>query len=174
MAGLRPRFTFSAGGLAADTDAPRAGPSRFVVERSLDVPIDSLRVVLAESGGVAAGDAVQLDLGDEDGLERVFTGTVAELRPRLGGCRLFCTGTMLGLVDLRVPGGPDGEALRSLLTRFPDLPLLVVTAHAEARPPDVSTPIFVKPFDSAALLLAVEQLHASHRAGHPHRNARHV
>ena len=102
MTGLRPRFTFSAGSLTADTDAPRAGPSRFVVERSLDVPVDSLRVVLAESGGVSAGDPVQLDLGDEDGLERVFTGTVAELRPRLGGCRLFCTGTMLGLVDLRV------------------------------------------------------------------------
>jgi len=72
------------------------------VERSLDMPIDGLRVMLAEGAGVSVGDAVQLDLGDEDGLERVFTGSVAEIRPRLGGCELFCAGTMLALVDLRI------------------------------------------------------------------------
>src|SRR5262245_30279206 len=102
MAGLRPRFSFSAGSLQSDSDAPVAAPSRFVVERNLDVPIDALRVSLASSGDVAAGHAVQLDLGDEDGLERVFTGTVAEVRPRLGSCQLLCVGTMLALVELRV------------------------------------------------------------------------
>jgi len=99
---LRPRFSFTAGSLTSDSSTPASGPSRFVVERSLDVPVDGLRVSLTDSGGVAPGDAVQLDLGDEDGLERVFTGTVAEVRPRLGGCELFCAGTMLALVDLRV------------------------------------------------------------------------
>lgn len=102
MAGLKPRFSFTAGSLETDSDSPVAAPSRFVVERSLDVPLDGLRVLLGESGGVAAGDAVQLDVGDEDGLERVFTGSVAELRPRLGGCQLLCVGTMLALVELRV------------------------------------------------------------------------
>ena len=102
MAGHRPRFAFTAGSLSADSAIPAAGPSRFVVERSLGVPIDGLRVWLADSGGVAPGDRVRLDLGDEDGLERVFTGSVAELRPALSGCSLFCTGTMLGLVELRV------------------------------------------------------------------------
>jgi hypothetical protein len=102
MASARPEFAFSAGSLSASSASPLAGPSRFVVERSLDVPVDSLRVSLAESAGVAAGDPVQLDLGDEDGLERVFTGSVAEVRPRLGGCELFCVGRMLALVDLRV------------------------------------------------------------------------
>jgi hypothetical protein len=102
MASIKPRFSFTAGSLKTDTDSPVAAPSRFVVERSLDVPIDGLRVLLAESGGVAAGDQVELELGDEDGLERVFTGSVAELRPRLGGCQLVCVGTMLSLVELRV------------------------------------------------------------------------
>jgi len=100
--GSRPSFSLSAGGLTSDSSTPASGPTRFVVERSLDVPIDALRVSLADGGGVSPGDPVSLDLGDEDGLERVFTGTVAELRPRLGGCELFCAGTMLALVELRV------------------------------------------------------------------------
>ena len=116
---LRPRFSFTAGSLTADTGSPVGGPLRFVVERSLDVPIDGLRVMLAESAGVAPGDAVTLALGDQDGLERVFTGTVAELRPMLGGCNLFCTGTMLGLVELRVAafyqGRSAGDVVRDLV-----------------------------------------------------------
>lgn len=99
---LKPRFSFTAGSLTSDSDAPVAAPSRFVVERSLDVPVDGLRVLLAESGGAAPGDPVKLELGDEDGLERVFTGTVAEVRPRLAGCQLVCVGTLLSLIELRV------------------------------------------------------------------------
>lgn len=101
MAAPQPRFAFSAGALSSDSGAPASAPQRFVVERGVDVPIDSLRVLLGDSGGVAPGDAVTLDLGDADGTERVFTGSVAELRPTLGGCRLLCLGTMLALVDLR-------------------------------------------------------------------------
>jgi len=102
MAAPRPKFSLTAGGLTSDSASSVAGPSRFVVQRSLDVPLDGLSVTLAESGGVAAGDPVQLKLGDEDGLEDVFTGTVAEVTPRLGGCRLFCVGKMLDLMELRV------------------------------------------------------------------------
>ena len=119
MAGLRPRFSLTAGSLSADSASPLAGPSRFVVERSLDVPIDGLRVTLAESGGVAPGDPVQLDLGDEDGLARVFTGSVAEVRPRLAGCELFCAGSLLALVDLRVSSfyqqRSAGDVVRDLI-----------------------------------------------------------
>jgi len=119
MAGMQPRFSLSAGSLSSDSSSPVVGPSRFVVERSLDVPIDGLRVLLAESGGVSPGDAVQLDLGDEDGLERVFTGSVAEIRPRLGGCELFCAGTMLALVELRVSSfyqaQSAGDVVRDLI-----------------------------------------------------------
>lgn len=119
MAGLNPRFSFTAGSLGADSDVPVGAPSRFVVERGLDVPIDALRVLLGDSSGVAAGDAVTLDLGDEDGLERVFTGSVAEVRPRLGGCQLVCAGTMLSLVELRVSSfyqdQSAGDVVRDLI-----------------------------------------------------------
>jgi hypothetical protein len=115
----RPGFSFTAGGLTSDSTTPASGPTRFVVERSLDVPVDGLRVSLADSGGVSPGDAVTLDLGDEDGLERVFTGTVAEVRPRLGGCELFCAGTALALVELRVASfyqnQSAGDVVRDLL-----------------------------------------------------------
>ena len=123
MATSAPRFSFTAGSLSADSDAPASAPVRFVVERSLETPIDCLRVDLGASGGAAVGDAVTLDLGIGDGgnagLERVFTGSVAELRPYLGGCRLFCVGTMLSLVDLRVASfyqqTSAGDVVRDLL-----------------------------------------------------------
>lgn len=116
---LRPQFSFNAGSLNSDSESPRSGPWRFVVERSLETPIDALRVKLADRGGVAPGDPVQLDLGDEDGLERVFTGSVAELRPRLHGCELFCLGNMLALMELRVSSffqnRTAGDVVRDLL-----------------------------------------------------------
>ena len=67
------------------------------------------------------------------------------------------------LVDLRVPGGPDGEAMRRLSRRFPSLPMLVVTAHCDSAPPVSHHGFFTKPFDTARLLAAVEQLYKSHR-----------
>jgi hypothetical protein len=96
-----PRFALRLGTLSADSDSPAGGPSYFLVDRALDVPADGLRVRLAERGDVAPGDAAELDLGDEHGLERVFTGTVAEVRPTAGGAEIFAVGTMLGLLELR-------------------------------------------------------------------------
>ena len=63
------------------------------------------------------------------------------------------------VVDLRLPGGADGEAMRRLAARFPGLPMLVVTAHTDQPPPVASAAIFAKPFDTSALLAAVERLH---------------
>lgn len=121
---LRPRFAFSAGSLSSRSDQAAGAPVRFVVERSLAVPVDCLRVHLGASSGIAPGDPVQLDLSDgSDGasLERVFTGSVAELRPRLDGCSLFCTGTLIGLVDLRVAafyeGRSAGDVARDLISQ---------------------------------------------------------
>src|SRR5262245_40361177 len=101
MAGLSPRFSLTLGSLRSDTDHPACGPSYFAVDRSLEIPADGLRVVLAERGEVAPGDPAELDLGDEDGLERVFTGTVVEVRPRAGGAEVFAAGTVLALLALR-------------------------------------------------------------------------
>lgn len=63
------------------------------------------------------------------------------------------------VVDLRVPGGGDGEAMRRLAAKFPGLPMLVATAYGDRPPPVASTAIFAKPFDTSALLAAIERLH---------------
>jgi two-component system, response regulator PdtaR len=93
------------------------------------------------------------------GFAAVTAASVLETE-RLGPVRPLCA-----LVDLRVPGGPDGEAMRRLAAKYPGLPMLVVTALPEA-PPVLCEAVFPKPFDTGALLAAVEGLHAR-RAGAP-------
>jgi CheY-like chemotaxis protein len=79
---------------------------------------------------------------------------------RLGPVQPFCA-----LVDLRLPGGPHGEAMRRLAARFPALPMIVVTAYGEP-PPVPHQGYFTKPFHTPELLDAVERLHRARRA-HP-------
>lgn len=86
------------------------------------------------------------------GFAAVTAASVVETE-RLGPVRPFCA-----LVDLRLPGGPDGEAMRRLAVRFPGLPMIVVTAH-DAPSPLPHEDRFTKPFDTPALLSAVERLH---------------
>jgi CheY-like chemotaxis protein len=68
---------------------------------------------------------------------------------------------LLAIVDLRIPGAPDGEAARTLAERFPGVPLLLVTAYREheAAIPIAAGRVFFKPFDTGELLGAVEGLH---------------
>ncbi len=67
------------------------------------------------------------------------------------------------LVDLRVPGGPDGEAMHILARRFPGLPQIVITAFAEGLS-ERSAAVFVKPFDTAALLREIEGMYGRRTA----------
>jgi DNA-binding NarL/FixJ family response regulator len=69
----------------------------------------------------------------------------------------------VGIADLRVPGGKDGEAMLRLAARFPALPIIVVTAFPDALPPLVPSGFFPKPFDTALLLEAVERQYAARR-----------
>ena len=95
--------------------------------------------------------------------ESAFSGAVgAKEADRLAPLRPCCA-----LVDLRLPGGPDGEAMRRLAERFPGLPLLVVTAHPAQLPPVPHRGLFAKPFDTAALLAAVERIHADREVPPP-------
>ena len=93
------------------------------------------------------------------GFAAVTAASVLETE-RLGPVRPCCA-----LVDLRLPGGPDGEAMRRLGERFPGLPMLIMTG-LHPLPAAARTPCFTKPFDTAELLAAVERLHAS-RPGAP-------
>jgi CheY-like chemotaxis protein len=82
-------------------------------------------------------------------------------RSVLDAGRLSCVRPFAALVDLRLPGGPDGEALRQLRTRFPGLPIFVMTAYLDAAQVDDVAGVFSKPFDTSALLGALERTHAS-------------
>ncbi len=75
--------------------------------------------------------------------------------------RIACVEPLAALVDLRVPGGPDGEALRRLRERYPGLPTFVITAYPDAALQQGATRVFPKPFDTGALLAALEQVHAA-------------
>ena len=86
------------------------------------------------------------------GFSAVTAHSVSET-DRLAGVHPFAA-----LVDLRMPGGSDGEALRRLRQRFPNLPILVMSAYQEAFPHAASLPLFPKPFQTGKLLDALEKL----------------
>jgi CheY-like chemotaxis protein len=78
--------------------------------------------------------------------------------------RLSMLRPFAALVDLRLPGGPDGEALRRLKARFPEIPTFVITAYPELAPVQSSTALFPQPFDTATLVGALEQAHAARQS----------
>ncbi len=96
----------------------------------------------------------------EHGFAAVTADTVLATS-RLGSVMPF-----VALVDLRVPGGPDGEALRTLAARFPGIQILVMTAYHDATQALPPTDVFVKPFDTALLLHKVEEIYQLSRACH--------
>ena len=85
------------------------------------------------------------------GFSAVTAHSVVETE-RLGSVKPFAA-----LVDLRIPGGPDGEAMRRLARAFPGLPMFVITAHPDAGYLPSHAGFFPKPFDTGALLAALER-----------------
>ncbi len=87
------------------------------------------------------------------GLTAVTAASVLETQ-RLRPPRPFAA-----IVDLRVPGGPDGEAMRQLSARFPHLPIVVITGH-DISPPSPAHKLFRKPFATEAVVREIERLYA--------------
>jgi CheY-like chemotaxis protein len=130
------------------------------------VPVDRLMELLSASRRDALAVIVEDDASLSDnlcealrgrGIGAVAAGSVLETE-RLGPVRPF-----VGLVDLHVPGGPHGEAMRRLAHKYPGLPLLVVTGFHDP-PPVPYEALFSKPFDTRELIAAVERLHSRHVA----------
>ena len=128
-------------------------------------PIDRLLTLLgaARRDGLVAvleDDPALLDNLTEAlrmrGFAAVTAGTVLDT-DRLGPVRPFAA-----LADLRLPGGPDGEAIRRLEAKFPGIPFVTVTAFPAGAPAG-SRATFGKPFDTSALLDVVERIHAERR-----------
>jgi CheY-like chemotaxis protein len=146
---------------ARDNDLDAARREGLLAALPKPVPIGRLLELL----GTARRDGLVVVIEDDTalcdnlcealrgrGFAAVTAASVLETE-RLGPVQPFCA-----LVDLRVPGGPAGEAMRRLEEKFPGLPLLVVTAYHD-EPPLPHVGFFPKPFDTAALLDAVERQH---------------
>jgi CheY-like chemotaxis protein len=146
---------------AGDADLASARREGLLAVLTKPAPIERLLGLL----GVARRDGLLAVLEDDvslldnltealrlRGFAAVTASSVLDTE-RLGPVRPFAA-----LVDLRLPGGPDGEAVRRLEARFPGLPLLVVTANPGTEPAHRKA-IFQKPFDTSALLAAVEEIH---------------
>jgi DNA-binding NtrC family response regulator len=148
----------------ADDDLEGARHEGLLAVLPKPVPIPRLIDLLsvARRDGLVAlveDDASMADNLSEILCSRGFAAVTARSvvdTERLGEVRPFCA-----LVDLRVQGGHDGAAMCRLADKFPGLPMLVVTAFQDVPPPRPHRGLFVKPFDSGALLTAVEQLYAS-------------
>jgi DNA-binding NtrC family response regulator len=91
------------------------------------------------------------------GFSAVTAHSVAETG-RLGGVKPFAA-----LVDIRVKGGDDGEALRSVLRQYPGLPVFAMTAFPDSKHAVKSVRVFEKPFETGKLLEAIEEVHEARR-----------
>ncbi|HTO99629.1 MAG TPA: response regulator [Myxococcales bacterium] len=115
---------------------------------------DALVALVEDDAGLA--DNLCETLRDH-GFSAVTARSIADAE-RFGDVRPF-----LALVDRRVPGGPDGQAMHLLARRFPDLPQIVITAFAEGMSESGAT-VFAKPFDTGALLRTIERIHQQRSA----------
>jgi CheY-like chemotaxis protein len=130
------------------------------------VPLQPLMGLLgtAKRDGLVA--LVEDDPAMADNLTEVLRArgfSCAAARSVLEAERLSMVRPFAALVDLRVPGGPDGEALRRLKARYPDMPAYVITAYPELAPLQDTAGVFTKPFDTEALLRTLEQAYAARR-----------
>jgi CheY-like chemotaxis protein len=146
---------------AGDIDLEAAWQEGLLAVLPKPVPVERLLELLgrARRDGlvlvVVDDPALRENLSDllrSRGFAAVTAASVVDT-DRLGSLRPFCA-----LVDRRVPGGPDGEAMRRVSERFPGLSILVLTGPGAAAPLP-HRGLFAKPFDTAALLAAVERLH---------------
>lgn len=147
-------------------DAARREGLLAVLPKPVDVPrlLDLLASARRDGLVVVIEDDVRMsdnlcEALRTRGFAAVTAASVLETE-RLGPVQPFGA-----LVDLRLPGGPHGEAMRRLAVKFPGLPMIVVTAYHE-EPPMPCQGHFTKPFDTPKLLAAVERLHRA-RAGAP-------
>jgi CheY-like chemotaxis protein len=115
---------------------------------------------VARRGGLVA--VLEDDTALADNLRELLTEggfSVVVARSVLETERLGAFLPFVALVDMRVPGGPPGEGMRLLHQRFPDAPLIVMTAFDSEQPPVQPQQTFIKPFDTAKLLDVVEKMY---------------
>jgi CheY-like chemotaxis protein len=150
----------------ADNDLEAARKEGLLAVLSKPVPMQRLLELLqvARRDGLVAlveDDAAFADNLAEamrgHGFAAIMAGSILETE-RIGDVKPF-----VALVDLRMPDGADGDAMRSLAQKFPKVPQVVVTAHSHSAPPVNAKAVFHKPFDTGQLLSYLDELHRSAR-----------
>jgi DNA-binding NtrC family response regulator len=148
----------------SDEDLTNARREGLLAILPKPVPIERLAALLsvARRNGLVAVVEDDEALGDnlsealcDRGYSAVLARSVMETE-RLGPVQPFAA-----LVDLRVPGGPSGEAMRQLGGRFPGLPMIIITAFDAEQIPEGAAELFLKPFATTALLDSIDRLHAA-------------
>jgi len=149
----------------ADRELAQARSEGLLAVLPKPVPIGDLLDLL----GSARRDGLVAIVEDD---ERLSENLVESLRGRgfaavsaasvLETEQLAALRPFVALADLRVPGGPAGEAMRRLAARYPGIPILVMTGHDDA-PPEPCQGVFRKPFRTEELLAAIERQHAAAR-----------
>jgi len=150
-------FTNDSGIEAAEKEAPLAVLAKPVpvpqLLHLLGVARRNGRVVLIEDDAVLSDNLAEVL--QQQGFSVVRLGAIGQIDA------LPSERPLVGLVDVRVPGGPAGEGVRRLAQRFPGLPLLVMTGYRDEPMPAEAYRLFLKPFDTGELLAAVQGIHGS-------------
>jgi DNA-binding NtrC family response regulator len=133
---------------------PKPAPIPRLVELLRHARRDALVALVEDDPALADNLAEALR---DRGFSAVTAHTVAETG-RLGGVKPF-----VALVDIRVKGGCDGEALRRVLAQNPGLPVLAMTAFPDAKHVVETIRVFEKPFQTGKLLDAIEAVHEDSR-----------
>jgi len=133
---------------------PKPAPIPRLLELLENARRDALVALVEDDPALADNLAEALR---DRGFSAVTAHSVSEAG-RLGGVKPFAA-----LVDIRVKGGADGEALRSVLSRNPGLPVLAMTAFPECKHAIGSVRVFEKPFETGRLLDAIEEVHEGGR-----------
>jgi DNA-binding NtrC family response regulator len=93
----------------------------------------------------------------ERGFSPVAAHSVTEVR------WLVMARPFAAVVDVRVQGGGDGEALRLLITLHPHLPVMAMSGHDDALQKQRAARHFLKPFRTPELIDAVEKFYEAQR-----------
>jgi CheY-like chemotaxis protein len=128
------------------------------------VPLQTLMGLLSSARRDGLVALVEDDPAMADNLSEVLRArgfSCATARSVLEADRLSMVKPFAALVDLRLPGGPDGEALRRLRARYPNLSIFIMTAYPDVAPMEGASGVFSKPFDTGVLLQALETAYAS-------------
>jgi CheY-like chemotaxis protein len=131
------------------------------------VPVPALMELLSRARRDGLVALVEDDPALCDNLTEVLRArgfSSATARSVLEADQLSLVRPFAALVDLRLPGGQDGEALRRLRSRFPEMSVFVITAYPEGVSLEDAAGVFTKPFRTSALLHALEQAHAARRS----------